>query len=107
MTVFFANHEITIYRERKKSTTPYRVSMSATFTAYQADIQPSTDARTEFSQGRFGATFTAFVDASVDIKEGDQIHTEDGKVYAVKGIRKFEASGILEHKELLITSQDS
>jgi len=107
MTLFFANEEITIYRERKKNTTPYRVTMSATFTAYSADIQPSTDARTEFAAGRFGATFTAFIEADVDIKEGDQIHTADGKVYAVKGIRKFVNSGILEHKELLITSLDS
>jgi hypothetical protein len=106
VTLFFANHEITIYRSRRKGTAD-KFGMSATFTAYAADIQPSSDARTEFSGGQFGSTFTAFVESSVDIKEGDYIHTSDGKVYAVKGVRHFEGAGMLDHTELLLTSQDA
>lgn len=80
--------------------------MSATFTAYNSDIQPATQERTEFVPGRIGAVFTAFVDATVDIKEGDQVHTEDGKVYSVKGVQHWEGAGLLDHTELVLTSQD-
>jgi hypothetical protein len=81
--------------------------MSATFTSYQADIQPASQERTEFVQGRIGATFTAFIDATIDIKEGDQISTEDGKRYSVKGVSKWQGAGLLDHIELILTSQDA
>lgn len=84
-----------------------RYGVSATFTAYQSDIQPASQQRTEFVQGRIGTTFTAFVDASVDIKEGDYVHTEDGKVYAVKGVQKWQGAGLLDYIELVMTSQDA
>jgi hypothetical protein len=105
MTLFFYNHQITIYRRRRKGNTD-RYGMSATFTGYNADIQPAGQERTEFVQGRFGKTFTAFVDSSVDVKEGDQIRTEDSKVYSVKGVSSWDSAGMLDHKELIITSQD-
>lgn len=106
MTLFFRNHEITIFRRRRKGTTD-RYAMSATFTAYNSDIQPASQTRTEFVGGRIGATFTAFIDATIDIKEGDYIHTEDGKVYAVKGVQVWEGAGLLDHIELILTSQDA
>lgn len=81
--------------------------MSATFTAYNADIQPATPERIELVQGRFGATFTAFVDATVDIKEGDQVLTEDNKRYSVKGVQKWQNAGLLDHIELVLVSQDA
>jgi hypothetical protein len=81
--------------------------MSATFTAYQSDIQSASQQRTEFVSGRIGATFTAFIDASVAVKEGDYVHTEDGKVYAVKGVQIWAGAGLLDHLELTITSQDA
>lgn len=105
MTLFFDNHSIQIYRRRRKGSSD-RYGLSATFTAYQSDIQPASPERTEFVQGRFGATFTAFVDASVDIKEGDYVQTEDGKQYAVKGVNHWQGAGLLDHIELIITSQD-
>ena len=105
MTIFFRNHEITIYRRRQKGSSN-RFGMSATFTAYQADIQPASQERTEFVQGRFGATFVAFVDTSADIKENDQIKTEDGKLYSVRGVTHWEGAGLLDHLELILTSQD-
>lgn len=80
--------------------------MSATFTGYSIDIQPASMERTEFVSGRIGKTFTAFVDTTVDVKEGDEIRTEDGKVYSVKGVSIWAGSGLLDHTELLLTSQD-
>lgn len=105
MTLYFANHSITIIRNRRIGSS-HRYGMSATFTAFSADIQPASQERTEFVQGRIGATFTAFVEATVDIKEGDYIQTEDGKRYAVKGVQIWQGAGLLDHIELLITSQD-
>lgn len=106
MTVFFPNHTIQIYRKRRVSGSD-RYSVSATFTAYPSDIQPATQERTEFVSGRIGATFTAFVDVSVDIKESDQIITEDGKRYSVKGVQKWQGAGLLDYIELTLTSQDA
>lgn len=106
MTVFFKNHQITIYRSRRKGSTN-KFGMSATFTAYQADIQPASQERIEMVTGRFGATFVAFVDANVNIKENDQVVTEDGKRYAVKGVSHWEGAGLLDHVELILTSQDA
>lgn len=109
MTLYFANHQITIYRNRRKANTN-RYALSATFTAYPSDIQPATQERTEFVQGRFGATYTAFVDATVDIKEGDQARvlggTYNGKVFSVKGVTHWEGAGLLDHIELVLVAQD-
>lgn len=105
MTLYFANHQITIYRTRKKAGAD-RYTLSATFTGYSADIQPASQERTQFVEGRFGKTFTAFVDSSIDVKEGDQIRTEDGKRYSVKGVSSWDSAGMLDHKELILVSQD-
>lgn len=104
-TLFFPNHTIQIYRRRRKGTSD-RYGVSATFTAYQSDIQPASQERTEFVQGRIGATFTAFIDTNVDIKESDQITTQDGKRYSVKGVQKWQGAGLLDYIELILTSQD-
>ena len=106
MTLFFQNHQIQIYRRRRKGTAD-RYAMSATFTAYPADIQPATQERIEFVQGRIGATYTAFVDTTADVKEGDQIVTEDNKRYSVKGVQHWEGAGLLDYTELVLTSQDA
>lgn len=106
MSVFFASHEITIYRRRRIGSTN-RFTMSATFTAYPADIQPASKERIEMFDSRFGALFTAFVDVDVDIKEGDQIvTTEDGKKYSVKGVQRWQGAGLLDHLELVLVAQD-
>lgn len=106
MTIFFKNHQITIYRHRRIGSSD-RYGMSATFTGYDADIQPASQERTEFVSGRIGAVFTAYVDATIDIKEGDQIRTEDGKRYSVKGVQRWQGAGLLDHLEILMTSQDA
>lgn len=107
--LFFKNHEIQIYRRRRKGSTD-RYAMSATFTAYQSDIQPASPERIELVSGRFGATYTAFVDATVDIKEGDQCKITSGgmagKVFSVKGVQQWEGAGLLDHIELVLVSQD-
>lgn len=105
MVLFFKNSEITIFRSRRIGSSN-RYSVSATYTAYQADIQPASQERTEFVSGRIGATFTAFVEATVDIREGDYVHV-DTKVYAVKGVQNWEGAGLLDHIELTLTSQDA
>lgn len=104
MVLFFANNEITIYRARKKAGVD-RYAYSATFTGYPADIQPASMERTEFVSGRIGKTFTAFIDANIDIKEGDEVRTSD-KTYSVKGVSKWSGAGLLDHQELTLTSQD-
>lgn len=107
--IFFVNHQIQIYRRRRKGNAD-RYGMSATFTAYPSDIQPASQERTQFIQGRFGTTYTAFVDATVDIREGDQAHITggpyDGKVFSVKGVQVWQGAGLLDHQELVLVSQD-
>jgi hypothetical protein len=55
--------------------------------------------------GRFGATFTAYIDSSVDIKENDQV-VSSGKRYSVKAVTHWDGAGLLSHKELILVSQD-
>lgn len=105
MTVFFKSHQITIYRQRRIGST-HRYSMSATGTVWPADIQPASAQRQESINGRFGAVFTAFVDVDCDVKEGDQIDVS-GKRYNVKGAAVYRGAGLLDHKELLLTSEDA
>ena len=107
MVLYFPNHSITIYRRRRKGSSD-RYGMSATFTGYNADIQPASTERTEFVSGRIGTTFVAFVEATVDIKEGDQVvTTSDSKRYSVKGVQRWQGAGLLDHLELTLTSQDA
>ena len=106
MNVFFKNHEITIYRNRKVAG-KNQFGMSATLTAYDVDIQPASDQRTQFVGGRIGATFTAFVDSTVGVKEGDQVLTEDGKRYSVRGVANWGQAGLLDHTEITMVSQDA
>lgn len=106
MTVFFHSDEITIYRKRRIGSTN-RFSMSATYTAYPADIQPASRERIEMFDGRFGALFTAYIDVFVDIKEGDQVLvTDTGKKYSVRGVQKWQGAGLLDHLELVLVAQD-
>jgi len=109
MTLFFQNHQITIYRRRRKGSTD-RYGMSATFTAYWSDIQPAGLDRTTFVGGRVGSVYTAFVDTTADVKEGDEIHiiggTYNNKVFSVKGVNHWENAGLLDHTELTMVAQD-
>ncbi len=105
MTIFFSSHEIQIYRHRRKGTT-HRYGMSTTGTVWNADIQPASPQRTESIQGRFGAVFTGFVDVECDVKEGDQLKVGT-KTYGVKGVGVWRGAGLLDHKELLLVSEDA
>ncbi len=106
MTLYFPNNSIQIYRKRRIGTA-HRFSISATGTVWQSDIQPASQTRQESISGRFGAVFTAFVEVDCDVKEGDQIHViGDTKVYSVKGVSIWRGAGLLDHKELLLTSED-
>lgn len=81
--------------------------MSATFTAYSADIQPASRERIEMVDGRFGKVWTAFFDADVSLLEGDQIVIIDtGKRYSVRGVSTWAGAGLLDHIEAVIVSQD-
>lgn len=101
--IFFQSHQITIKRNRNIGGNRY--AMSATYTAVM-DLQPASPDRVELINGRFGAAFQAFVDISVDVKEGDQLSVE-GKIYAVKGVQVYDGAGLLSHKELLLMSEDA
>ncbi len=104
MSIFFPSHEIEIRRLR-----PYGAAIqnfSATFTSYQADIQPSTTIRSNSSGGRIGALYDMYLDGSVPIKEGDQVDDENGKRYSVKAVNRYEQSGILEHIQVILESLD-
>lgn len=109
MTIFFKNHQITIYRRRRIGSSN-RYAMSATFTAYQSDIQPAGIDRVTLVGGRIGAVYTAFVDTTTDIKEGDQVRIIGGtyanKTFSVKGVNHWESAGLLDHTELTLVAQD-
>lgn len=106
MTIYFNSHDIQVYRRRRKGSSD-RYGMSVTLTVTQADIQPATLERTQASEGRIGAVYDAFVDNSIDIKEGDQIvDTATQKRYSVKGVTTWEGAGLLDHKELTLQAVD-
>lgn len=104
-SLFFPSDEIEIYRNRRVANTN-RFTMSATYTSYEADIQPATKERIEMFNGRWGTVFTAFVGVSVDIKEGDQVIDARGKKYSVKGVQKWQGAGLLDYTELVLIAQD-
>lgn len=104
MTVYFASHEIQIYRHKSKGNDKY--AYSATGTVAQADIQPMSESRIELVGGRIGKTYVGYVDSSVDVKEGDQIHA-NGKKYGVQTVSKWEGAGLLDHIEIVLNSQDA
>lgn len=104
MTIFFASSSITIYRARAQGNNKY--VYSATLTGYSADIQPLDPERIEIYNGRMGKTWAAFIDSSVDVKEGDIIVT-DGKRYGVKAVSTWQSAGLLDHRELIIESKDN
>lgn len=104
MAIFFASHNITIRRLR-----PYGAAIqnfSATFTAYNADIQPMGIGRVNDANGRIGSLYDMWIDGSVPIKEGDQVDDGSGKRYSVKAVSRFEGSGILEHIQVILESRD-
>lgn len=103
MTVFFASHTITIRRLRPFGATIQ--NYSATFTAYQADIQPQGATRVEQAGGRVGHLYDCWIDSSVDLKEGDQVDSA-GKRYSVKSVSKYESAGLLDHIYVVMESQD-
>lgn len=109
MTVTYQNHTITIYRNRQKANTN-RFTMSATFTVYGADIQPSSPLRQQLAPDRYGAVYDGFVDSSIDIKEGDQVYDDNGKVYSVRGVETWTGGGgfaDLDHIFLTLIALDA
>lgn len=104
--IYFPSSSIEIFRRRRIGSSN-RFSMSATLTAYSMDIQPGTTDRLLGEGLRAGTLWTAFVDDSIDIKEGDEVHVIDtDKVYSVKGVVEWGGAGLLDHKELTLMSQD-
>lgn len=105
MTLFFLSHEITIFRLR-----PFGASIqafSATFTAYQADIQPFDIERTNLAGGRIGTMYDCFMDSTVPVKEGDQVVvTDTNKRYSVKSVNHFEGASLLDHTHCVLVSRD-
>lgn len=102
--VFFVSHSIQIYRKRRRGSSN-KYSMSATLTVASADIQPMGVERTQLLGGKYGQLWDAYVDVSLNIKEGDQIVT-NGKRYSVKGVVEWNGAGLLSHKELTLMSMD-
>lgn len=106
MTIFFSSSDIQIYRRRRIGSTN-RYAISATLTVYNADIQPAQPERIQLEDGRFGTVYETFMDATIDVKEGDQVVDIDtGKRYSVKGIVKWSGAGLLDHQEITLVSQD-
>lgn len=102
--MFFPSHSITI--RRLHSIGNNKTDFSATGTVQQADIQPLQGQRVNDVGGRIGRTYEAYVDPSVDVKEGDQIDSE-GTRYSVKAVIYYHGAGLLDHKMLIIESQNS
>lgn len=104
MTIFFPSASITI--RRMSSIGGGKSNFSATFTVYGADIQPASIERQDQTGGRPGSVYEAYVDAGVNIREGDQIDS-DGVRYSVKSVSYFHGAGLLDHKYLILVSQNS
>lgn len=103
MTIYFQSHQITIRRLRPFGAA--KQNFSATYTAYNADIQPIEGQRVNDVGGRIGKTYEAFVDVSVDVREGDQIDDGSGVRYSVKAVSWYHGAGLLDHKHLILESQ--
>lgn len=95
----FLDKEITIER---KTGNP-KQSWSLLSGTYRANIQPATAEATIFANGEFAKTFTAFVLAKVDVRDGDRI-TADGSRYTVRGIEDF-SFGLIPHKRLTLMKE--
>ncbi len=104
MTIFFPSHSIMIRRLRPFGAA--KQNFSATYTAYSADIQPLQGQRLNDAGGRIGRTYEAYIDPAIDIREGDQIDSE-GTRYSVKAVMYYHGAGLLDHKQLIIESQNS
>lgn len=105
MTIYFTSDQIIIRRQRQKS--GLRFAFSATGTVHDIDIQPIETDRINLVGGRIGKTYEGWIDASVDIKEGDQIKvTNTGKIYSVKAVSTYENASLLDHHHLILMSQD-
>lgn len=105
MTLFFQNHEITILRLRQRN--GITRTMSATGTVHPADIQPITDERLNLFGGRIGKMYQAFVNPDCTVEEGDVVRVVgSGKTYAVNAVSTYAGAGLLDHKELILISQD-
>lgn len=104
MTVYFKSHQITIRRLKARGSG--KTNFSATYTVYDADIQPVSPERINLFDGRIGLTYEAWVDSELDIKEGDQLDC-DGTRYSVKGVSHYHGAGLLDHKYLILNSTDS
>lgn len=105
MTIFFNSHTITIRRLRPFGSAIQ--NFSATYTAYQGDIQPIEGQRVNDVGGRIGKTYECFVDVSIDVREGDQIDDGSGVRYSVKAVSWYHGAGLLDHKHLILESQNS
>lgn len=110
MTLFFSNHDIQIYRNRRIGVTD-RYNMSATGTVERADINPASLERTEFENSAIGKTYIAYVEVATNIKEGDEVviadaSTLNNKRFSVKGVSRWEGLGIVDVKELTLVSKD-
>lgn len=103
--VFFNSHSIIIRRQRHKS--GLRYGLSSTGTVQNIDLQPVQAERVNLVGGIIGKTYEAWCDATIDIKESDQIKIVDtGKIFSVKSVSTYENSGLLEHHHLILISQD-
>jgi len=110
MTLFFTNHDITIYRNRQIGANN-RFSVSATGTVLLADITPASLERTQFENTAVGKTYIGYVESTSDVKEGDDIVITDNttlnnKRFSVKGVSTWEGYGIVDVKELTLVSKD-
>lgn len=104
MTIYFPSHSITLRRERNFGG-GLKFKFSATYTTYQADIQPIEENRIDYVNGRIGKTYEAWIDPSIDVKEGDQVVT-GGKTYSVQAVSYFQGASLLDHKSLILIQQD-
>lgn len=105
MTLYFPSHQIIIRRQRQKS--GLRYGFSATGTVHSIDLQPVEVERVNLLGGRIGKTYEAWLDATIDIKEADQIKiTDTGRIFTIKSVSTYESAGLLDHHHLILLAQD-
>lgn len=103
--IYFKSHQIEIHRKRNIS--GFKYAYSATGTVQDIDLQPMEVDRVNMVEGRIGKTYEGYMDASIDVNEGDILKiTDTSKRYTVRSVSTYESAGLLDHHYLILMSED-
>lgn len=99
-----ANQRVVICRLLPVSGSSSRLALS-TMTAVFGHLQPVAQEKTQSFPGAVpGKLYRIYVDADIDIQEGDQLRDEDQNIYTVRkgGVTRWQ-HGAMDYQEVFIT----